>query len=240
MQAYKGVGTAITVAISLYVLQIIMAYLAYRVQVDLIHGDGILQWVANIIPMRRLEDDKFIHWFVYIFPMSRLEDFIIGCNLGYIFKKTNDSIKKNISSACFSFMEVGIVMIILAQLVMYVFLISISANSAIFSENWWGLTVYWTITSCALVYLFAINQGQLSKALTNKPLLFIGNMSANAFLIHQMVYRYLSTLERKIWGEPNNYINILLCFILTMVSSYIWERINDHFRGAKLKNRLEL
>ena len=215
MKKYNGIKTAVTVIVCVLVLQVVMAFFSYHVQVDLLHSDN------------------FVHWFVYIFPVSRLEDFVIGCNLGYIFKNANNNKEPN--SKLYSFMEMGVIAIIIVQWAVYVLMISIPAKAdpAIRSRNWWGLTVFWTVTSCSLVYLFAIDRGRISKILANKLLVFIGNMSANAFLIHQMVYRYLDSLERKMLGNSNEYINIVACFLITMISAYIWEKIIYYFQNKK-------
>ena len=121
-------------------------------------------------------------------------------------------------------MESGVIIIILIQMTFYIWMVTVPEMNdlSIASENWWGYTVLWTISSCALIYLFAINNGMLSKYLTNKSLIFIGDMSANAFLIHQMVYRYLDFVEMKFFDGKYDYANILMCFLITIVSAYMW------------------
>lgn len=209
LRRYKGIKTAIIIIAVTFAIQIIMAYISSLVQVNL------------------TRDDDFIHWFAYIFPLSRLEDFVIGCNLGYIFIHSQKDHVKEAKHRGLTWLEIGIIVIIAVQWVAYVLLVNIpeKVDPSLSANHWWSLTVLWTITSCALVYVFALNQGYISKLLTNKVVLFIGNFSANAFLIHQMVYRYLNTLENKLFGDTYNYINIFVCFILTMISAYVWEKI---------------
>ncbi len=179
MKKYNGIKTAIVVMICTFALQIVMAYVSYRIQIDFI------------------DNDNFIHWFTYIFPLSRLEDFVIGCNLGYIFMNMKNDVERSCKK--YTLLEFGIIVLIILQLATYVLVVSIPSidDPSISSENWWSLTCFWTITSCALIYVFAMNAGKISKILANKSLVFIGNMSANAFLIHQMVYRYLESVEKR-------------------------------------------
>ena len=206
MKKYKGVQTAILTIVILMVFQFIMAFLAYYVQMNIIHSN------------------KIVHWFVYIFPFSRLEEFLIGCNLGYIFKNTKKKLCPS-NNNIYTFAEIGVIALIIVEMTAYVMVITIPAkiDPTISSSNWWGLTVIWTITSCILIYLFAKCNGIISNVLTNRSLIFIGNISANTFLIHQMVYRYLILLETKIFDNKYEYANIIMCFIITIASANIWD-----------------
>ena len=205
MRRYKGISAAVIVIAAAYVIQIILAYSAYLIQIHLI------------------QNNDFVHWFTYIFPLSRLEDFVIGCNLGYIFITAKRD--KGISEKLSTWLEFGTLLLIAIQLAAHAFLISIPAKAApsVSAENWWGFTVMWTLTSCALVYLFALNKGKVSKLLTCKALLFIGRLSADAFLIHQLVYRYLNMFEQMLFGNAYQWINLFACFILTTASALTWE-----------------
>jgi len=217
MKRYKkGIKTAIIIISVTYIIQILLAFLAYVVNINLIH------------------DDDFIHWFPYIFPLSRLEDFIIGCNLGYIFMNHRNE-EKGSDQKVYTIAEIGVVAIIIVQWILYLTKIYIpsKADPPVPTSNWWGLTVLWTMSSCALVYLFALKRGKLSQLLSNKALIFIGNMSANGFLIHQMVYRYLNSFEKKLFGQSNNYINLLICFAITMASAYLWDKTINRFHKKK-------
>lgn len=215
IREYKGIKTAIIVIIITYVIQLVMSFCSYLIQINIIHND------------------RFIHWFAYIFPLSRLEDFVIGCNLGYVFIKVKKD--NGISDRRYTWMEFGIIAVIAIQMIAYVLFVSIPAKTepSVSAENWWGVASMWTLSSCALVFLFAFNKGNISRILTNKALLFIGNLSANAFLIHQIVYRYLNTFERKLLGDTFMWINLFACLIITIVCSYAWEALSNYYKNTK-------
>ena len=164
---------------------------------------------------------------------------MIGCNLGYIFlqeKKNN----KIIGERAYTWLEIGTIAIIVVELAAYVLLVTVpsEADPTVRTENWWGLTVMWTLPSCAFIYLFALNKGKLSRILTNKTLLFIGNLSANAFLIHHIVYRYLTTFEYKLFGSVFPWVNLFACFLITLISSWAWDRImNLYFSAYRSKRK---
>jgi peptidoglycan/LPS O-acetylase OafA/YrhL len=221
LRKYKGINTSVIIITVSFAVQIIMAYLS-----------------SLVVQRNYICNDDFVRWFVYIFPLSRLEDFVIGCNLGFIFMHSQKNRDKKETRKGFTWLEIGIIMIIAAQWLAYVFLVAIleKAEPSLKAIHWWNHTVLWTLTSCALVYVFALNQGYISKILANKVVLFIGNLSANAFLIHQMVYRYLDTLENTLFGDTYNNINIFVCFILTMICAYFWEKITFEIRN---KNKMK-
>lgn len=205
---YTNRRTGIIMILCTFAVQTAMDYVSYCVQMDLLHND------------------KFIHWFTYIFPLSRLEDFFIGCNLGYVYKNAKEYKKPSVRVS--TLLEIGVIGVIMAQWLIYVLMVTIPAKAdpTINSDKWWSLTVFWTLSSCALIYLFAKHEGKLSQFLTSRPLVFLGNLSANAFLIHQMVYRYVGVIERRVFGSSvSGYIELFVCFLITMVSSYLWDKI---------------
>ena len=213
IEKYKRIQTAMVVMGIVYSLQILMFFAVYCVQTEFLHGN------------------ELVHWFVYVFPLSRLGDFVIGCNLGYVFKKEKESFAKKEGTV----LELGVILIIIIQMLIYILLFAVPeiSNSLIDSYNWWGYTVLWTVSSCALIYLFANNNGIISKCLINKPIVFIGDLSANAFLIHQMVYRYLDFVEMKLFNNKYDCVNIFICFIITMVSAYMWSLVVKLYKNKK-------
>ena len=187
-----------------------------------------------------IDNDYFVHWFVYIFPLSRLADFVIGCNLGFIFCITNANNSTHKKQTYYTLWEICILLLILLQLALYFFEIYVPAqgNPIIIYNYWWSLTIYWTVTSCSLIYLFALNKGKLSNLLSNnRVLLFIGDISANAFLIHQIIYRYLDTFEYRFCGKKYNFFNVIMCFVITMICSFVAEYVLKHFRMLNINRK---
>ncbi|MBP3819510.1 MAG: acyltransferase [Butyrivibrio sp.] len=223
MKKYRGRDTAIATIVIMLIFQFFMALLSNYFQMNLIH------------------DNKFVRWFVYIFPASRLEDFFIGCNLGYIFKNIHKP-KFSANRKLYTFFEIIIITIIIIQMSLFVIMITIPTKvdpTNTFS-CWWGYTILWTVSSCILIYLFAKRSGKISTILTNRLLVFIGNMSANAFLIHQIVFRYLELIELKIFGIKYVYANIVVCFFVTMICAYMWNKIINLFQHYKNGKQLNI
>lgn len=56
-------------------------------------------------------------------------------------------------------------------------------------------------------------------------MMFLAGISANGFLIHEMVYRYLLTGEKVLFGEINQYLNLFLCGVITVLCCVLWDKI---------------
>lgn len=128
--------------------------------------------------------DNPAKWVTYICPLFRLGDFLIGCNLGYLFLKHR--LQLNRLTATIGEIIV-LVMLVVSQIVY-------SGQYGFFSTEWFKLTVMYIPGSVLLVYLFGLKKGWLSCILTNKLTVFIGDISGYAFLVHQVVIRYLREL----------------------------------------------
>ena len=80
-----------------------------------------------------------------------------------------------------------------------------------------------------MVYVFALNYGKVSKFMTTTPLIYIGNLSAYTFLIHQMVIRYENILMNKTpypLAEVPFIVNLIVTFMITIILSELCLRIN--------------
>ena len=189
---------------------------------------GFITSFINFTDAWPFEAQVLRRWITYIFPCSRLVDFSIGCNLGYIFitgkGRHNDS-----SSWKYSFGEIAVILAIIIEMYIHV-------QGTVKYLEWWGHTAEWTITSCFLIYLFALNRGCVSNLLTNRVFLYIGSISAYTFLIHQMVIRYLQAF---CWhfipleGRGLSVFILFASFLITVVSAEIWKRIVSRYDNAK-------
>lgn len=192
-----------------------MAYICIAVILVLQIIVGFLSSLVNV-PLKY--SDNFSKWITYILPVFRLGDFAIGCNLGYLFLKK----RTQISSVLATILEIVTIALIYISETIY------REKISFLGSEWCRYSVLFLPTSALLVYLFALNKGIISKLLTNKALIFIGNISAYTFLIHQMVIRYLKVLmPHVINGEVNIWINTVLAFIITLISTLIYRKIEN-------------
>lgn len=144
-------------------------------------------------------------WFTYIFPLFRLGDFLIGCCLGYIFLYT-------ISRETVLTKTTLVEMLALAVMII-THLIRLHSN---FPECMLESVIY-IPASVMVVYTIALNSGLISRILSNKLLIEIGNVSAYTFLIHQVLINVLKSIGL------NRYIVIVGAFVFSIALAY-WYR----------------
>lgn len=176
-------------------------------------GVGVL---INWFIMTFIGDEKIVQGLTYNFPIFRLFDFLIGCNLGYFYR--NENKYKSYKKA--NWFE--IITIILLGCNMYI----VHAFSRIGSTYWWTKVSIHILPSCLLVYCFAKNIGFITKICVNQFCIYLGNLSGFAFLIHELVLRYIKAALKYTRLELNKWIVGLIAFMLTILFSQIWSIIN--------------
>lgn len=164
-----------------------------------------------------------IKWIVYICPLYRAGDFVIGLVAGYIFVSDRKLLDGRGLHTVIQFLVIAI-------MVLQVFVYS----SGVSNETNWTLTLFWLPTSVLCIYLFAINKGLISRVLSkSRTLGWIGNISGEAFLIHQICIKAMEYLTKNKW------IIAAAAFALTLIATIIWRwlysRVQQHLNGKYAK-----
>ena len=182
-------------------------------------------------------------WFIYFFPPIRMLDFLIGCNAGYLFLHRNNEKRHNVSA--YTCLELfAILLAMFANICVLCKDNPVLENAAAVAHVVSALrqAAIYTPSSIMLVWLFAANKGQITKFLTNKVLIYLGNISQYTFLIHTVVLYCLgyvinfiySNIERGTveGGSSINYLNLTRLtagFIITLAATQIWIKIQKVF-----------
>lgn len=154
--------------------------------------------------------DGFAKWLTYICPLYRVLDFSLGAMLGWIYLNCDWKKYQTAGKA------------ILLEIAAAAAFIIIEKAYLPIKENYMGIgyTVYFTLTAMLLVWTFAVNGSVITKALNNRVLLWLGNISSLTFLIHQVVIRWvkmnLHTVDLGRWYLP---VVIVVCFTITIVGA---------------------
>ena len=161
--------------------------------------------------------NEWSKWFTYIFPVYRLGDFAIGCIAGYIFINR----KKEVSP--------------IAATIKELFAIAAAAFSIIAYQKlgggnyeWFRYTELYLPSSLLLVYVFAVNGGYITRLLTNRALIWIGDMSPYAFLIHQIVICWFNYILRSIFGDVSILILAGANLGITLALSWLVSKIKNN------------
>ena len=153
-----------------------------------------------------------IKYIVYICPLYRAGDFIIGLTVGYIFVSAKNVRRKGLHTT----IQILVIVLMTVQVFIY--------SSGISNAINWMLSLFWLPTSVMCVYLFAVNKGAFSKILSkSKVIIWIGNISGEAFLIHQICIKAAECVMRNKW------IVAAVSFVATLICTVIWRYLYSMF-----------
>ena len=203
----KSIKQAFFLSLIIYLVQCIIGMSLYFINIDIPYVDNFSKWVT------------------YILPVFRLGDFVIGCLWGYIFIN-----RRNIINDCIA--AIGEVVVLVCILIsQYIY----DNQIGFLGAESFRYNMLFTVSSVALVYLFAINKGVLSKVLTCKPIIYLGNISAYTFLIHQIVIRYIDLFASHFYGiEMNKYFKFICAFAITIICSEVYKFIENSVKKKKI------
>lgn len=168
----------------------------------------ILQGGIGVIAdkISKAETIGVAHWLSYIFPITRLSDFFIGGGIGYIyFKKKNCKRENTFVFLC----------------VLFVCCINVLFSNMYKSELFSSFV--WTIPCAYVVYRVALaneDNTYLHSVFESKILQFLGSISFELFLLHQLVVRYILKIASK-WVDDDAWYLYLVSLIISLVLSYI-------------------
>ena len=150
-------------------------------------------------------------WFMYYFPVFRLGDFFIGCCLYEFYFNYNFSRDKRI----YSIIELGA---FIFTLLVEWYIKQNYTNVVLLSLQ--NMTTLFIPLSCIWVLLFAIKKGIITSILTNKILIFIGDLSSYMFLIHYVITQYTKFILQYYDIEVSGGCKIALV-VLQLISSIL-------------------
>lgn len=170
--------------------------------------------------------DGFAKWITYICPFYRMLDFTLGVLLGWGYLNCR---KKEILDTRKTHL--------LELLALIAFIVMEYAYLPI-KENYMGIgyNVYFVPASLLIVWVFAVNEGFITKILNNKVLLWLGNISGFTFLIHQVVLRGLKMyVIKKSIGPAYLWVVVFATFVVTILGVYIYLFLEKSFQKLKRK-----
>ncbi len=150
-------------------------------------------------------DNKHAHWLLYICPVVRMLDFVLGWYT-YVAGQKSEIIGA----------KIGLLAIFWNIILLYF---------SAFSNSMFYCTAAWSIPN-VLLFLSLISSKKHNylkeKILNTKLLVFIGNISFEIFLIHQLVFRYMAYIFKTI-GLPNSILIYLFGIIITIILSVLYK-----------------
>ncbi|EIA07719.1 acyltransferase family protein [Flavobacterium frigoris] len=156
----------------------------------------------------------------YVNPFFRVFDFIIGLILFEIYLR----IKKQQSTTNNDLLEVGSILLLLIFFIFHEWVPLVMRYS-----------VYYWIPMCLLILIFSFQNGIISRFLSNKSLMFLGEISFGFYMFHQLVLKYFIDFNQHYFHIKNEYYIIAIILALSLIVSYIsfiWfeKPLNKYFK----------
>ena len=201
-------------------------FILYGVQIAIVAIIFIFNYFYNF-------NQEIITGLTYISPFFRSIDFLAGVNLCVLFKKRSH----NWDNKMYTFLEIILVMAIVAISVIFSHMQGMK-NKGILIDVLGRSAVVFLPISLIFVYLFAVNKGGVSKIMTNKFCVYVGNISAYTFLIHSVVIRYLDVIISKYKINIDKVSGVILAFIFTLIISAIYVDMEELYLKKISRNKV--
>lgn len=213
-------------------------YLLFPFMIYLLHIRKSLKLVPLLllcIPILLLLVHENLHEkLFYISPLFRLGDFVIGILLYKVYRKRK-SIEYLNDKRTATIAEIASI----ATLSVFVIFHNQIPQGFRYSCYYWPPMVL-------MIYIFSYSNGVLSNILSNKALVYLGEISFGFYMIHMLVIRYYEYLPKRIPQlytiMPKNlneaYIVFAVSLILSMLLYRWYEKPANKFIKKKLSHKV--
>ncbi|MCA0312444.1 MAG: acyltransferase [Candidatus Melainabacteria bacterium] len=216
-------------------------YLVFPLLLPLVNRKPLITWIGslaltvtfiyfcNVSGLPELSDTSVdMRGMLYISPFPRLFEFLTGMCLAKLYRERFQNLQ--ISASLATLLELGA--LLLSGLLMWH-----TKPIAHFLATSCGLgtaTKYWCIQAgapiigfAAIIFLAAINKGVVSKFLSIKPLVFLGEISFAMYLLHHPLLCYHGLYLPQF---RNDFYFLLFLVILTIGSHFLFRFVETPMR----------
>ena len=173
----------------------------------------LASWILHRLHIKGIIETEIVKGLTYNWPLFRTGDFLIGSILGKLYSVPSNKRHNN-----------GMTLFGFAVFFSTCMLREVFRTA---EYQWWTLTILAIPGSCFMVALFYSSESSVMRKLAGfSPILFIGQISGYAFLIHELVIRYSVYCYP---GLNSSFINKVLfagiTLAITILLSEIWRAI---------------
>ncbi len=226
--ALNGVAWYLSVALFLYwtfpLLAVRLRGKRRRFQLCVIGMALASQFVLAFIMASRCGVDSTVYiWSMYCFPVFRLGDFVAGMALGQLYLQRGARKWESVTAN-------SVVEIVALAVTIFGCIWLEQPSDSIFVnalKNWSSIYI---IFAMIWIMLFINRAGVFTRALSCRPMIALGNISAQAFLIHYVIVRAANAFlgVKAIAFTPGvTYGAFAVEFIITILLSNIYKRISS-------------
>lgn len=203
--SFNAVSWFLSVSFFFYILTPYLLQYAHAIKTKRIIFLLILFiYVIEIFLVFLWRNNVHSHWLFYISPFFRLFDYTIGILIGLFIKKLSTENDKKIKCRLFTLLEA---VSIVTFIIIYLFSPKIPKVAT------YG--IYYIPVMLLLIIIFSIQQGYISKLLSNRLLVYLGGISFEFYMIHPLILTYITHFTKQ-----NHPILIsVICYVFSLVSA---------------------
>lgn len=185
----------------------------------------LIIWLVSFSAGHDINEYSFKWWFYVISPYLRWTDFLFGIALGYTFLKVKSI--REAKTNLFSWLEV----LSLSSVVGFYFYF-------LYSELpfKWNYSAYFNPLFGAIIYIFAFQDGLISKFLSMQALTYLGRISFSIYMTHQVLMfywnRYIANLNYIASTKEEALNQIIYCAAVIIMSAVTYHTIENPARRA--------
>ena len=185
------------------------------------------------------ETNDVYTWFTQNSPIMRTVDFFLGCVMGYIYvgnRKTGDPDSKSRSLGLWTVIELAVILLfylgsyyLAAQLILKY---GTAGKMVVFCQP-----LFSALFAIPMILIFVWERGYITKLLSWKPLVYLGNISMYTYLIHYVFTQAWASLCLGMNIDNSGMtrvISIVVEFALTIICSIWYDRMRTK-KAAKKK-----
>ncbi|KAF1021684.1 MAG: hypothetical protein GAK29_03363 [Acinetobacter bereziniae] len=174
-------------------------------------------------------NDNLKHYWLYISPVIRFSDFLLGILLFDIFEKVKEVYAKKNSPLIFEL------------LVIFLFIFFFIFHDKI--DLGYRYSIYYWIPMSLIILIFSLSkvvcdQNSVSNTLSNKYLVWLGEISFCFYLIHLLVIQVMNHIRVKLSLNIDLLLFSLIIFIFTLIASAIAYKFIEKPLNKKVKEYL--
>lgn len=146
------------------------------------------------------------HWFIYVLPAIRIFDFVLGGGTYILFNSIKDKLIKRV------WICLPVTLLILS---VYTAILGITLET---KDSFYAVAP-WSIPTIVLIGIIGIFY-KYENIFNSRFLVFIGNISFELFLIHQLVIRYMETANSKLSLQFYDFVLYSMASIISIIVAY--------------------
>lgn len=173
--------------------------------------------------------NEFFTWVAVHCPVIKLGDFFVGCIMGKLYadwreKQTAEPVAGIGFRIKWTVIEFVAIAIGAFGLEMWMHF-GANASFGLYDNTCFGMSVGFNLVAVLLVFVFVMNRGYITKILSNKVLIFLGDISAFTYLTHY-VFTILWTDIVDVFKIDNSgwikFTAVVTELALTILTGWLW------------------